>query len=88
MPNFGDKIPESRASEKQSVTSRYEKQDQIKLYIYYMRSLLMFCRSCHRFLLEFDKIECLGKGAFGRVFKARRKLLQKFYAVKIVHCKE
>ncbi|XP_028983466.1 interferon-induced, double-stranded RNA-activated protein kinase-like [Betta splendens] len=41
-----------------------------------------------RFLLEFDNIECLGKGAFGRVFRARQKLLDRFYAVKIVRCKE
>ncbi|XP_067381581.1 interferon-induced, double-stranded RNA-activated protein kinase isoform X1 [Channa argus] len=41
-----------------------------------------------RFTSEFDCIERLGKGAFGRVFKARQKLLDKYYAVKIVRCKE
>ncbi|XP_056250693.1 interferon-induced, double-stranded RNA-activated protein kinase isoform X1 [Seriola aureovittata] len=41
-----------------------------------------------RFTSEFDSIERLGKGAFGRVFKAKQKLLGKFYAVKIVRCKE
>lgn len=41
-----------------------------------------------RFTLEFDSIERLGKGAFGRVFKAKQKLLDKYYAVKIVRCKE
>ncbi|XP_071337245.1 interferon-induced, double-stranded RNA-activated protein kinase-like [Trachinotus anak] len=41
-----------------------------------------------RFTSEFDSIECLGKGAFGRVFKAKQKLLDKYYAIKIVRCKE
>nr|XP_020453844.1 interferon-induced, double-stranded RNA-activated protein kinase-like [Monopterus albus] len=41
-----------------------------------------------RFTSEFDSIECLGKGAFGRVYKARQKLLQKYYAIKIVRWKE
>uniref|UniRef100_A0A3Q4HG84 Interferon-induced, double-stranded RNA-activated protein kinase-like n=1 Tax=Neolamprologus brichardi TaxID=32507 RepID=A0A3Q4HG84_NEOBR len=42
----------------------------------------------YRFTLEFDSIECLGKGAFGRVYKAKHKLLNKYYAIKIVRCKE
>ncbi|GAA6213995.1 uncharacterized protein LOC108885818 [Lates japonicus] len=41
-----------------------------------------------RFTSEFDSIERLGKGAFGRVFKAKQKLLDKYYAIKIVRCKE
>ncbi|XP_030603718.1 interferon-induced, double-stranded RNA-activated protein kinase isoform X2 [Archocentrus centrarchus] len=41
-----------------------------------------------RFTSEFDCIERLGKGAFGRVFKANQKLLQKYYAIKIIHRKE
>ncbi|KAI3362640.1 hypothetical protein L3Q82_001717 [Scortum barcoo] len=41
-----------------------------------------------RFTSEFDSIMCLGKGAFGCVFKARNKLLEKNYAIKIVRCKE
>ncbi|XP_030603714.1 interferon-induced, double-stranded RNA-activated protein kinase-like isoform X2 [Archocentrus centrarchus] len=41
-----------------------------------------------RFTSEFDSIERLGKGAFGRVFKAKHKLLEKYYAIKIVRCKE
>ncbi|XP_039995862.1 interferon-induced, double-stranded RNA-activated protein kinase isoform X2 [Xiphias gladius] len=41
-----------------------------------------------RFTSEFDSIERLGKGAFGRVFKAKEKLLNKYYAIKIVRCKE
>ncbi|XP_070771788.1 interferon-induced, double-stranded RNA-activated protein kinase isoform X2 [Enoplosus armatus] len=41
-----------------------------------------------RFTLEFDSIVCLGKGAFGRVFKAKQKLLGKYCAIKIVRCKE
>ncbi|XP_041803758.1 interferon-induced, double-stranded RNA-activated protein kinase-like [Chelmon rostratus] len=41
-----------------------------------------------RFASEFDSMMCLGKGAFGRVFKAREKLLEKYFAVKIVRCKE
>lgn len=42
----------------------------------------------NRFTSEFDSIERLGKGAFGRVFKAKQQLLDKFYAIKIVRCKE
>ncbi|KAM6997179.1 interferon-induced, double-stranded RNA-activated protein kinase isoform 2-T2 [Tautogolabrus adspersus] len=41
-----------------------------------------------RFTSEFDSIVCLGKGGFGRVFKARRILLKKYYAVKVVRFKE
>ncbi|XP_068581168.1 interferon-induced, double-stranded RNA-activated protein kinase isoform X2 [Cebidichthys violaceus] len=41
-----------------------------------------------RFTSEFDSIVCLGKGTFGRVFKANQKLLRKHYAIKIVRCKE
>ncbi|XP_029306063.1 uncharacterized protein LOC115020250 [Cottoperca gobio] len=41
-----------------------------------------------RFTSEFDSIVCLGKGNFGHVFKAKLKLLKKYYAIKIVRCKE
>ncbi|XP_070772633.1 interferon-induced, double-stranded RNA-activated protein kinase-like [Enoplosus armatus] len=41
-----------------------------------------------RFTSEFDSIVCLGKGAFGHVFKAKEKLTEKNYAIKIVRCKE
>lgn len=41
-----------------------------------------------RFTLDFDCIECLAKGAYGHVFKARDKLVKKYYAVKIVRHKE
>ncbi|XP_029963174.1 interferon-induced, double-stranded RNA-activated protein kinase-like [Salarias fasciatus] len=41
-----------------------------------------------RFISEFDSIEHLGHGAFGNVFKAKQKLLDKYYAIKIVRCKE
>ncbi|XP_078017046.1 uncharacterized protein LOC117248632 [Epinephelus lanceolatus] len=41
-----------------------------------------------RFTSDFDPMECLGRGAFGRVYKAKHKLLDKFYAVKIVCCDE
>ncbi|XP_073337786.1 interferon-induced, double-stranded RNA-activated protein kinase isoform X2 [Pagrus major] len=41
-----------------------------------------------RFNSEFDSIMCLGKGAFGHVYKAKQKLLHKYFAVKIVRCKE
>ncbi|XP_049927780.1 interferon-induced, double-stranded RNA-activated protein kinase-like [Epinephelus moara] len=41
-----------------------------------------------RFTSDFDPMECLGSGVFGCVFKARHKLLNKFYAVKIICCEE
>ncbi|KAF3708408.1 Interferon-induced, double-stranded RNA-activated protein kinase [Channa argus] len=37
---------------------------------------------------EFDFLEKLGNGAFGRVFKARHTLLNNYYAIKIVPCTE
>ncbi|MBN3320210.1 E2AK2 kinase, partial [Atractosteus spatula] len=37
-----------------------------------------------RFLQDFDLIKPIDKGGFGSVFKARRKLEEKYYAVKIV----
>uniref|UniRef100_A0A671VIY4 non-specific serine/threonine protein kinase n=1 Tax=Sparus aurata TaxID=8175 RepID=A0A671VIY4_SPAAU len=46
------------------------------------------CAACIRFRSEFDSIMCLGKGAFGHVYKAKQKLLHKYFAVKIVRCKE
>ncbi|XP_035981926.1 interferon-induced, double-stranded RNA-activated protein kinase isoform X1 [Fundulus heteroclitus] len=41
-----------------------------------------------RFTTDYDSIERLDKGTFGRVFKARHKLEGKYYAVKIVRFKE
>ncbi|XP_035461025.2 interferon-induced, double-stranded RNA-activated protein kinase isoform X2 [Scophthalmus maximus] len=41
-----------------------------------------------RFTSEFDSISCLGYGGFGHVYKAREKLLDKYYAVKVVHDRE
>ncbi|XP_044070939.1 interferon-induced, double-stranded RNA-activated protein kinase-like [Siniperca chuatsi] len=41
-----------------------------------------------RFTSDFDPLECLGSGAFGCVYKARHKLLEKYFAVKIVCCEE
>ncbi|XP_043991709.1 interferon-induced, double-stranded RNA-activated protein kinase isoform X3 [Gambusia affinis] len=41
-----------------------------------------------RFATDYESIEQLDKGAFGRVFKAKRKLEGKYYAVKIVRYKE
>ncbi|XP_070772108.1 interferon-induced, double-stranded RNA-activated protein kinase-like [Enoplosus armatus] len=41
-----------------------------------------------RFTSDFDPMECLGSGAFGFVYKARNKVLDKYYAVKIVRCQE
>lgn len=42
----------------------------------------------YRFKEEFDSIERIGKGAFGRVFKAKNCCDEKFYAVKIVKVKD
>uniref|UniRef100_A0A1A8FD92 Eukaryotic translation initiation factor 2-alpha kinase 2 n=1 Tax=Nothobranchius korthausae TaxID=1143690 RepID=A0A1A8FD92_9TELE len=44
--------------------------------------------SNNRFKEDYDSIERLGKGSFGHVFKARHKLENKFYAVKVVHYKK
>lgn len=41
----------------------------------------------NRFKSEYDSINRLGKGAFGRVFKARQKLDKKYFAIKIVRWK-
>ncbi|XP_026210622.1 interferon-induced, double-stranded RNA-activated protein kinase-like isoform X2 [Anabas testudineus] len=41
-----------------------------------------------RFTSEFDSIKHLGKGGFGRVYKAREKLLDRHYAIKIVNYEE
>ncbi|XP_039995539.1 interferon-induced, double-stranded RNA-activated protein kinase-like isoform X2 [Xiphias gladius] len=41
-----------------------------------------------RFTSEFDSIKCLGEGGFGHVYKVREKLLDKYYAVKIVRGKK
>uniref|UniRef100_A0AAV2JSH1 Eukaryotic translation initiation factor 2-alpha kinase 2 n=1 Tax=Knipowitschia caucasica TaxID=637954 RepID=A0AAV2JSH1_KNICA len=40
-----------------------------------------------RFSSDYDCIETIGSGAFGLVFKARQKLLEKYFAVKIIRCK-
>ncbi|XP_038592858.1 interferon-induced, double-stranded RNA-activated protein kinase-like isoform X1 [Micropterus salmoides] len=40
------------------------------------------------FTSDFDPLGCLGKGAFGCVYKARHKLLNKYRAIKIVCCEE
>uniref|UniRef100_A0AAY4EMK5 non-specific serine/threonine protein kinase n=1 Tax=Denticeps clupeoides TaxID=299321 RepID=A0AAY4EMK5_9TELE len=42
--------------------------------------LFSFCR----FELDFESVRQIGKGGFGRVFKARRKLEKRDYAVKVV----
>ncbi|KAK2824095.1 hypothetical protein Q5P01_021270 [Channa striata] len=41
-----------------------------------------------RFISEFEPLELLGSGGFGRVYKAKDKILKKHYAVKIVRCEE
>ncbi|KAF7657879.1 hypothetical protein LDENG_00020980 [Lucifuga dentata] len=41
-----------------------------------------------RFISLFDSMERLGKGGYGNVFKAREKMLEKYFAVKIVSCEE
>uniref|UniRef100_A0A667ZMC2 Eukaryotic translation initiation factor 2-alpha kinase 2 n=1 Tax=Myripristis murdjan TaxID=586833 RepID=A0A667ZMC2_9TELE len=40
------------------------------------------------FTADFDSVERLGRGGFGHVYKARRKLEKRFYAVKIIRFKE
>ena len=42
----------------------------------------------NRFLKDYDLIERIGDGGFGQVYKARSKLLEKYFAVKIVTHKE
>lgn len=54
------------------------------LYASTISTFILLCR----FMSDYDSIESLGKGGFGSVYKARRKLLQKDFAVKIVRCKE
>ncbi|MED6270271.1 hypothetical protein CHARACLAT_008604 [Characodon lateralis] len=44
--------------------------------------------SFNRFTTDYDNIQRLDKGSFGRVFKARHKLEGKYYAVKIVRYRE
>uniref|UniRef100_A0A8C6P7E6 non-specific serine/threonine protein kinase n=1 Tax=Nothobranchius furzeri TaxID=105023 RepID=A0A8C6P7E6_NOTFU len=46
------------------------------------------CQINNRFKEDYDSMERLGKGSFGHVFKARHKLEDKFYAVKVVHYKK
>ncbi|XP_068424340.1 interferon-induced, double-stranded RNA-activated protein kinase-like isoform X2 [Clinocottus analis] len=41
-----------------------------------------------RFTSDFDPMECLGSGGYGYVYKAKHKLLEKDFAVKIVCCEE
>ncbi|XP_061645795.1 interferon-induced, double-stranded RNA-activated protein kinase isoform X3 [Phyllopteryx taeniolatus] len=41
-----------------------------------------------RFKQDFNCITYINKGSFGCVFKAKHKLEGKYYAVKVVHCKE
>lgn len=36
----------------------------------------------------FDCVTLIGEGAFGRVYKARDKLVGKYYAIKVIPCKE
>ncbi|KAK5599795.1 hypothetical protein CRENBAI_015611 [Crenichthys baileyi] len=45
-------------------------------------------QSVSRFTTDYDNIQRLDKGSFGRVFKARHKLEGKYYAVKIVRYRE
>uniref|UniRef100_A0AAQ5ZCT9 non-specific serine/threonine protein kinase n=1 Tax=Amphiprion ocellaris TaxID=80972 RepID=A0AAQ5ZCT9_AMPOC len=56
---------------------------------YFFFTTTIFLSSClYRFSPDFDSIECLAKGGFGHVFAAREKLVDKYYAVKIVRYKE
>lgn len=41
-----------------------------------------------RFKTDFEPLENLGMGGFGSVFKAKHKLAEKLYAVKIIRCEE
>uniref|UniRef100_A0AAQ4RVE6 non-specific serine/threonine protein kinase n=1 Tax=Gasterosteus aculeatus aculeatus TaxID=481459 RepID=A0AAQ4RVE6_GASAC len=52
-------------------------------------SLNLFKYLINRFTSEFDPMELLGRGAFGRVYKAKHKMLNNvYYAVKVVRCEE
>uniref|UniRef100_A0A8C4IKR0 Interferon-induced, double-stranded RNA-activated protein kinase n=1 Tax=Dicentrarchus labrax TaxID=13489 RepID=A0A8C4IKR0_DICLA len=66
--------------------------DQVFYLLMYNQSrhfcILKYSFNPNRFASEYDSIMCLGNGAFGVVFKAKQKLLQKYFAIKIVRCKE
>lgn len=91
MPNF--KVKSTKNGQNQNTPApslRYEElNSEITLCdAFSQRTNWEMCVPFNRFTSEYDSIERLGKGAFGRVFKAKQKLLQKYYAIKIIRCRE
>uniref|UniRef100_A0AAQ5Y016 non-specific serine/threonine protein kinase n=1 Tax=Amphiprion ocellaris TaxID=80972 RepID=A0AAQ5Y016_AMPOC len=83
-------VPPSRLSTAPSslmflIQYTYNWKDNFIYSVFYLNSA---CVNSNRFTSEFDSIERVGKGAFGCVFKAKQKLLDKYFAIKIVRCKE
>ncbi|KAI9518878.1 hypothetical protein NQZ68_034002 [Dissostichus eleginoides] len=56
----------------------------VQLFLGYQRRKLR--RKQQRFTSDFDCIEKIGEGSYAQVFKAKRKLTQKYHAIKIVRC--
>ena len=54
------------------------------MYETFLLSCLNSFANLYRFTSEFDSIKCLGEGGFAQVYKAREKLMSKYYAIKIV----
>ncbi|XP_069545907.1 interferon-induced, double-stranded RNA-activated protein kinase [Brachyistius frenatus] len=78
-------FPNVRKNSKEDLMPDFKRKNTRKCRSEKIPSQLVMSRG---FTSEFDSIERLGKGAFGRVFKAKQKLLEKYYAIKIVRCRE